>query len=123
MADKLVCDGDDAGQILTKVNKMWPGSNWLALIQDNKGGWTSNKISEVEFHGANHVCGKNLVMFRIPGPGVWSPVYCDPTAQAAAQTLIDEAVAKGGSVVWIRDYILLSMLPCIISKHFFNFVF
>ena len=102
---------------------MWPGSNWLALIQDHYGGWASNKISEVGFHEANNVCGKNLVMFRIPGPGVWSPVYCDPTVQAAAQTLIDEAVSKGGSVVWIRDYILSSMLPCIIPKHFSNFVF
>ena len=112
MADKLVCVGKNAKDIVTTTKALWNEYNWLGLTQEASGGWAAYHRTSlgVYLHRGDNLCGKNLILFRIPGPGAWSSGGCDAAAAPAAQKLIDAAVSRGGSSVDIRDYIFNSRI-------------
>ena len=113
MANKLLCAGKEANNIVTTMKSMLPQYNWVGLTQDGSGGFATSYNSIFVFqHTARRLCEKNLLLFRIAGPGLWSSGGCDAGHKVAAQKLIDYAASGGGgdSSESIRNYILNSRI-------------
>ena len=90
---------------------LWNEYNWYGVIKEESGGWAASHFNNLAyFHIRENVCGRNLFLFRIIGPGPWSSGGCTAAAAPAAKTLIDTAVSKGGSSEDIRNYIMNSRI-------------
>ena len=111
MSDKLLCVGKNAKDIVTTMKTLWNDYNWFGLTQEERHGWAySFKNAHVYLHRRTNLCGKNLFLFRIAGPGPWSSGGCGAAAAPAAKKLIDTAASLGGSSSDIRNYVLNSRI-------------
>jgi len=107
LSDKLLCVGKNAKDIVTTMKTLWNDYNWFGLTQEERHGWAySFKNAHVYLHRRTNLCGKNLFLFRIAGPGPWSSGGCNAAAAPAAKKLIDTAASLGGSSSDIRNYVL-----------------
>ena len=102
LADDLLCAGQSSGDIRDALVDVWPNYKWFVLVQDNSETWATNKASNTDFHQADNLCGKNLVVWMYSG----TEQNCNANvAGASAQRLIDNAISSGSTPPAVRDYI------------------